>query len=46
MGINDIKEMGIINWRQAAQNRDGYRRATKKCLSRLDSGGGGGGDDR
>jgi hypothetical protein len=32
MGINDIKEMGVINWRQAAQDTDGYRRATRKVL--------------
>jgi hypothetical protein len=32
MGINDIKEMGIINWRQAVQDRDGCRRATRKVL--------------
>jgi hypothetical protein len=25
--------MGIVNWREVAQDRDGWRRATRKSLS-------------
>jgi len=29
---NDVPNMGIANWRQIAQGRDGRRRATKEAL--------------
>jgi hypothetical protein len=42
---NNIRKMQIDNWRQVAQDRDGWRRATREALIFLDSGaiGGGGG---
>jgi len=27
---NDIKQKGIVNWRQVAQDRDGWSRATEE----------------
>ena len=27
---NDIRMMGIINWKEVAQDRDGWRRATRE----------------
>jgi hypothetical protein len=29
---NAIRKMGIVNWRQIAQERDGWRRATGEAL--------------
>jgi len=29
---NDIREMRIVNWRQGAQERDGWRTATTEAL--------------
>ena len=29
---NDIRKMCIVNWRQVAQDRDGYRGATREAL--------------
>jgi hypothetical protein len=29
---NDVTNMGIVNWRQIAQGRDGWRRATRKVI--------------
>jgi hypothetical protein len=29
---NDIRNVGIVNWRQAAQDRDGWRRSTREAL--------------
>jgi hypothetical protein len=29
---NDIRKMGIVNWRQVSQDRDGWRRATSEAL--------------
>jgi hypothetical protein len=32
---NGVREMGIVNWRQAAQDWGGWRRATRETLVRL-----------
>jgi hypothetical protein len=29
---NDVRQMGIVNWRQVGQDGDGWRRATEKAL--------------
>jgi len=29
---NDVRKNGIVNWRQVAQDRDGWRRATGEVL--------------
>jgi hypothetical protein len=29
---NDIRKMGFVNWRQVAQDRDGWNRATREVL--------------
>jgi hypothetical protein len=29
---NDVRKMGIVNWRKVAQDRDGWRRATGEVL--------------
>jgi hypothetical protein len=28
----NLRRMGIVNWRQVAQDRDGWRRATREAL--------------
>jgi hypothetical protein len=33
----DIRKMGPVNWRKVAQDRDGWRRATRERLSFWDS---------
>jgi hypothetical protein len=35
---NDIKNIGIVNWRQVTQDRDGWRRAKRRSLYFLDNG--------
>jgi hypothetical protein len=35
---NDIKKMEIVNWRQEAWHRDGWKRATRETLIFLDCG--------
>jgi hypothetical protein len=35
---NDIRKMGIVNWRQVAQDRDGWREPLGTYLTFLDSG--------
>jgi hypothetical protein len=35
---NDIRETGIINWRQVAQDRDGWRRETEEAIIIFDVG--------
>jgi hypothetical protein len=30
---NDIRRMGIFNWRQVAQNRNGWSRAAREALT-------------
>lgn len=42
---NDVRKMGIFNWRQAAQNKDEEMRATGEVLVFLGGGRGGGEDD-
>jgi hypothetical protein len=32
---NDIRKLEIVNWRQVAQDRDGWRRATSEALMLL-----------
>jgi hypothetical protein len=29
---NDIRKMGIVNWMQVVQDRDGWRKATREVL--------------
>jgi len=29
---SDVTNMGIVNWRQRAQGRDGWRRVSKEAL--------------
>jgi hypothetical protein len=29
---NDLRKIGIANWRQVAQDRDGQRRATRETI--------------
>jgi hypothetical protein len=28
---NDMRKMGVVNWRKAAQDRGGWRRATREA---------------
>jgi len=35
---NDVRKMGIVNWRQVKQDRDGWRRVTREVFIFLDSG--------
>jgi len=32
---NDIRKMGIFNWTQIAQDRNGWRRVTREALTLL-----------
>jgi hypothetical protein len=32
---NDIRKMGIFNWRQVAQDRNGWRRVIREALTLL-----------
>ena len=29
---NEVREMGIVNWRHTAQDKNGWRRATREGL--------------
>jgi hypothetical protein len=35
---NDVRKIGIVNWRQVKQDRDGWRRVTREVFIFLDSG--------